>query len=293
MRLTLDRMARDGRPIYQRIAEGIRSEVAADRLAPGERLPPIRELARRLGVNRDTVALAYEALAAAGVVESSVGRGTFVANGAARRETVAPTAALPPLSPLAERVLDLERARPRFGSADGAAPLHTLIPDPGLFPAEDFRRVLNRVLAAGGPDLLLYGEAQGHPRMRAVLAERLRASGIATSAEELVLCHGASQGIALALRLFAGPGDAVALEEPTYQNALAAVAGLGMRPAPIPMREGGLDLAVAERTLARPEVKVLYTIPSFHNPLGTTTSPGHRRALLEIEIGRASCRERV
>src|SRR5262245_5081668 len=282
MRLALDRSAGDGRPIYQRIAEGIRGELAADRLAPGERLPPIRELARRLGVNRDTVALAYEALAAAGVVESSVGRGTFVAQGVPRREPAALAPALPPLSPLAQHVLDLERARPRFGSADGAVPLHTLIPDPGLYPAEDFRRVLNRVLAAGGPDLLLYGEAQGHPRMREVLAQRLRASGIATTTDELVLCHGASQGISLALRLFAGPGDAVALEEPTYQNALSAVAGLGMRVAPIPMREGGLDLAAAERTLARAEVKVLYTIPSFHNPLGTTTGAAHRRALLEI-----------
>jgi DNA-binding transcriptional MocR family regulator len=281
MRISLDRSTSDGRPIYRRIAERIRGELAAERLAPGDRLPPIRELARTLGVNRDTVALAYEALAAAGVVESSVGRGTFIAGRPGRREELAP-AVLPPLSPLALRLLDLERARPRFGSTEGAVPLHTLVPDPSLYPAEEFRRVLNRVLARGGPDLLLYGEPQGHPRMRAVLAERLRASGIAVGPDELVLCHGASQGIALALRLFAGPGDAVALEEPTYHNVLAAVAGLGLRAAPIPMRDGGLDLAAAERTLARPEVKVLYTIPSFHNPLGTTTSPGHRRALLEI-----------
>ena len=281
MQISLDRGNGDGRPIYQRIAAAIRVELAAQRLAPGDRLPPIRELARRLGVNRDTVALAYEALAEAGVVEASVGRGTFVAERSAPRAAAAPVAP-PPLSPLAQRVLDLEHARPRFGSADGAVPLHTLIPDPGLYPAEDFRRVLNRVLASGGPDLLLYGEAQGHPRMRAVLAERLRASGIAVSADELVLCHGASQGIALALRLFAEPGDAIALEEPTYHNVLAAVVGLGLRAAPIAMREGGLDLAAAERTLARPDVKVLYTIPSFHNPLGTTTSREHRRALLEI-----------
>ena len=279
MRISLDRSTSDGRPIYRRIAERIRGELAAERLAPGDRLPPIRELARTLGVNRDTVALAYEALAAAGVVESSVGRGTFIAGRPGRREELAP-AVLPPLSPLALRLLDLERARPRFGSTEGAVPLHTLVPDPSLYPAEEFRRVLNRVLARGGPDLLLYGEPQGHPRMRAVLAERLRASGIAVGPDELVLCHGASQGIALALRLFAGPGDAVALEEPTYHNVLAAVAGLGLRAAPIPMRDGGLDLAAAERTLARPEVKVLYTIPSFHNPLGTTTSPGHRRAVV-------------
>src|SRR5262245_17046352 len=127
MRISLDRDAADGRPIYQRIAEEIRGEVAAARLSAGDRLPPLREPARSLGVNRDTVALAYESLAAAGVVESTVGRGTFVAG---RRGAAEPGgAALPPLSPLALRLLDLERARPRFGSADGAAPLHTLIPD--------------------------------------------------------------------------------------------------------------------------------------------------------------------
>jgi GntR family transcriptional regulator/MocR family aminotransferase len=280
MRISLDRSAGDGRPIYQQIAEGIRGEVAAERLRPGERLPTIRELARRLGVNRDTVALAYEALAATGVVEASVGRGTFVADGAGPREV--PRAEGPALSRLAERLLELERARPRFGSANGAAPLHTLVPDPGLYPSEDFRRVLNRVLGEAGPDLLLYGEPQGHPRMREVLAARLAEAGIRVGADELVLCNGASQGISLAVRLFAGPEDVVALEEPTYQNALAAVAGLGLRTAPIPMREAGLDLAVLDRTLARPEVRVLYTIPSFHNPLGVTTALGHRRALLEI-----------
>jgi GntR family transcriptional regulator/MocR family aminotransferase len=84
MRISINRSAGDGRPIYQRIAAEIRSELEASRIRPGERLPPIRELARRLGVNRDTVALAYESLAAAGLVEASVGRGTFVADAAGR-----------------------------------------------------------------------------------------------------------------------------------------------------------------------------------------------------------------
>src|SRR5262245_11073312 len=125
MRITLDRSAGDGRPIYQQIAERIRGEVADERLRPGERPPPIRELPRRLGVHRHRAALAYEALAATGEVEASVGGGTFVSDGPGRRE--APRGASGPvLSRLAERLLELERARPRFGSANGAVPLHTL-----------------------------------------------------------------------------------------------------------------------------------------------------------------------
>src|SRR5690606_26258505 len=83
-------------------------------------------------------------------------------------------------------------------------------------------------------------------------------------------------------RTFAAPGDVVAVEEPTYHNVLAALAALGLRAAPVPMRDGAPDLAVLERVLERPEVKLFYTMPTFHNPLGTTTPLAHRRALLAL-----------
>src|SRR4029453_986787 len=50
----------------------------------------------------------------------------------------------------------------------------------------------------------------------------------------------------------------------------------------LPMREDGVDLARLEQALARPEVKAFYTIPTFHNPMGTTTGLAHRRALLDV-----------
>jgi GntR family transcriptional regulator/MocR family aminotransferase len=280
MEFALEREAGRGGPVYRQIAEQIRAEIAAERLAAGEKLPTIRELARRLGVNRDTVALAYEALSRQGVVESSVGRGTFVSGGAAPAEALPPYE--PRLSPMVERLLDLERTRPRFGSAEGAAPLHSLIPDPRLYPADAFRKALGRALQDGGPELLLYGGPQGLPRMREALAAHLAGHGLDADAGELVLCHGASQGIALAVRLFAVPGDCVALEEPTYNNVLHTMRGLGLETAPVPMREGGVDLAALDRTLARSEVKALYTIPTFHNPMGTTSPMVHRRELLAI-----------
>ena len=282
MRISLQREAGSERlPVYRQIAEQIRREIEASKLAVGARLPPIRDLAKSLRVHRDTVALAYEALAQAGMVEATVGRGTFVR--ASNGVKAAPAADFQPeLSPIAEKLLELERSRPRFGSSGDAVAMHSLVPDPTLYPADAFRRVLNRVLTQGGASLLLYGGPGGHPRMREVMAERLRSAGVAIDADGIVLCHGASQGISLAMRLFAATGDVVALEEPTYQNVLSAATGLGLRTAAIPMREDGLDLVALERTLQRPEVKALYTIPTFHNPQGTTTALAHRRQLLAI-----------
>jgi 2-aminoadipate transaminase len=280
MKIVLDRDgASPAGPFYRQIADQLRGAIAAGRLGEGERLPPIRELAQRLGVNRDTVALAYESLAQEGFAEAGVGRGTFARRppGAPALEPVAPS-----LSPLVERLLEFERARPRHGAASDTVALHALVPDPALYPVDAFRRALGRVLARDGAELLLYGGPHGHAGLREVLAERLAAQGVAVSAAEIVLCHGASEGIGLALRLFARPGDRVAVEEPTYTNVLAALLALGLEPVAVPMGADGPDLGVLEGVLSRPEVRALYTIPTFHNPMGVSTSTDHRRRLLAI-----------
>lgn len=268
-----------GQPVYQQIAAQFRAEIEAGRLAPGDRLPTIRELARTLGVNRDTVGLAYDELARAGLIEATVGRGTFVRKPSADGDA---SPFEPVLSPLVDRLLDFERARVRYAAPAGTVPLHSLVPDPSLYPVDEFRQALNRVLTEGGAEALRYGAPQGDATLRAGLADHLRASGMDVGADALTLTQGASEGIVLALRLFATAGDAIAVEEPTYHNVLGSLAALGLRTAPVPMRDGAPDLAALERVLERADVKAFYTMPTFHNPLGTTTSLEHRRALLAI-----------
>jgi len=151
-----------------------------------------------------------------------------------------------------------------------------------MFPVEAFRRAVNRAFADVGSSLLAYGGPQGFAGLREVLAERLRGFGLLVGPDSLVLSSGASQGISLAMRLFAGSGDTVAIEAPTYHNALATMIGLDLRAAPVSMGPTGPDLEVLDRQLSRPEVKAFYTIPTFHNPMGISTAVAHRRDLLAI-----------
>jgi DNA-binding transcriptional MocR family regulator len=282
------------RPVYQQIADQMVAEIQRGDRSPGARLPAIRSLARDLGLHRDTVALAYEQLADAGWVEARVGAGTFVrpspgwaaangrstsaANAASSREGEAELELAPPV----ERLIALENMRPRYASGDDVVALHRLVPDPRFYPVEEFHACIDAAIREEGPALFSYAAPEGDPRLRAAVAERMRAIGVARGADELVLCHGASQGISLALRLFLQPGDHVAVEVPTYANVLSALAGLGLSAAPVPMDEDGADPETLDRMLSRPEVKAFYTIPSFHNPLGTTTPLARRRELLEI-----------
>ena len=260
----------------------MRAAIARDGLGSGSRLPAIRDLARELGVHRDTVAPAYEALAADGVVESTVGPRHVRGGNAAGAPRARRRRSRPRSRRCVERLLEFERARPRFGQRARRGRDARAVPDPSLYPAEPFRRALNRALARGGPSSCSTAARRATPRCARRSPRACATRQLPVAADELVLCHGASQGIALALRLFCAPGDAVAVEEPTYHNVLGAALALGLRTAPVPMREDGVDLARLEQTLARPEVKAFYTIPTFHNPLGTTTDLAHRRALLAI-----------
>jgi DNA-binding transcriptional MocR family regulator len=288
-------------PVYQQIAAQIGNAIARGERLPGERLPAIRKLATELGLHRDTVALAYEQLANAGWVEARVGAGTFVsasriadtgttASGGTsmagasspsnllRRESGIDLA----LAPQIERLIALDNTRPRYATGDDMVALHRLIPDPRFYPIDEFRECIDAAIREEGPDLFSYAPPEGDPRLRRAMARLFSGHGIDRGADELVLCHGASQGITLALRLFTQPGDQVAVEVPTYANVLSAFASLGLSAAPVPMDEQGPDPDALDRLLAKPEVKAFYTIPSFHNPLGTTTPAGRRREILEI-----------
>lgn len=300
-----------GQPVYQQITRQIASAVGGGHLVPGARLPAIRQLANELGVHRDTVALAYEQLAKEGWVEAQVGRGTFVREASAlatllERQPTSPSRRPPSsadgrggdsgdgealrlvvnaeleLTPQVEQLISLDNTRPRYATGDDVVALHKLIPDPRFYPIDDFRRCMNDVMTEAGPALFSYAPPEGDPHLRRALAERFQRQGVNRSADELVLCHGASQGISLALRLFASPGDQVAVEVPTYANVLSACAGLGIGAAAVPMDEEGPEPEALDRLLARPEIKAFYTIPSFHNPLGTTTTLERRHVVLEI-----------
>ena len=290
--LAIDATANE--PVYQQIATQLMRAIERGAPMPGERLPAIRSLAAELGLHRDTVALAYGQLANAGWVEARVGAGTFVsasrAPSAATGDAESSTSAGQireneldlALAPQVERLIALDNTRPRYATGDDVVALHRLIPDPRFYPIDEFRECIDAAFREEGPALFSYASPEGDPRLRRAMAERFVGHGIARSADELVLCHGASQGISLALRLFTQPGDQVAVEVPTYANVLSAFAGLGLTAAQVPMDEHGADPDALDRILAKPEVKAFYTIPSFHNPLGTTTTLARRRQILEI-----------
>jgi 2-aminoadipate transaminase len=162
------------------------------------------------------------------------------------------------------------------------------LPDPRLFPANDYVAATQRVLNREAARVLQYGAMPGDPILVEALAAKLsREEGQPITSEHLLLVNGASQGLELACRLFANPGDVVLMEVPTFAGNFATIAAHDAELRGVPVDAEGVDLATLEAELtaqrrAGRRVAFLYVIPNFHNPTGQTMTPDRRRALLEL-----------
>ncbi|HEY3066480.1 MAG TPA: PLP-dependent aminotransferase family protein [Methylomirabilota bacterium] len=278
-------------PLARQIEAQLERLIRERLLAPGIKLPATRELAHTLGVNRATVAEAYEELCAAGWTRAHVGQGTFVAERAPEATPAPPT---PPgraaigwdgLLSRSARIIaaDDERRRAMTPASGGSGMISFAggMPDSALFPTEAFRRVLNAVIRDEGESLLQYYPAGGYPPLRRYLSGYLLRFGLETRPGEILIVNGSQQGFDLIARTLVDAGDTVAIEQPTYPRAMQVFRSFGAQLAPVPWEATGLRMEVLERVLERQAPKLLYCQPSCHNPTGLTMSPEAARRLLQ------------
>ncbi len=275
------RTDRDGdKPLYLQIADSISRLIASGVLGAGERLPTVRALALQLKVTRVTVHNAYSHLQAEALVESTVGRGTFVSGEAGGQE---------PAEGRGSRRAGSHPDRWHGPEEMGLLLLHDrdleslalAEPDPRLAPAEEFMGVL-KSLSAGDLPLLRYGATEGDPKLRELLARRLAPRGIRCEAGDILVTTGSTQALSLTVQALARPGDKVLVESPAYFGFLSLLRALEIHAVPVPMDTEGPMPDALERLVLRERPRLLYTTPTFHNPTGVTMSLERRRRLLDI-----------
>ncbi len=293
MRILLDRGAgRSGTlPLARQIQLHLERLINQGLLVPGVKLPATRELAKDLGVNRTTVALAYDELVAGGWARAHVGQGTFVADRVPAASEL-PRQTAPRfdwtglLSKSSQVAAADSRRRQSYSQAPRPAPglisFAGGMPDSGLFPTDAFRRVLNRVIREEGRELLQYYPPRGYPPLREYLAGYLLRFGLEAAPEEVLIVNGSQQGFDLVARTLLDPGDFVAIEEPSYPRAMQVFRAFGAQLLPVPMAPGGLNLEYLDRLLERQSPKLLYCQPSAHNPTGLHMTAPARQRLLEV-----------
>ncbi|MEO3472909.1 PLP-dependent aminotransferase family protein [Roseomonas sp. CAU 1739] len=248
---------RDG-PIYRAIAEAIDAAIADGTLRPGQRLPTHRALAEALGLDLTTVTRAYAEARRRGLLDATVGRGTFIRGAAAA-----------PAEDAAQGPVDLGMNLPP-------------IPTEPALPAL-LQQSLARLL--GGDDVarrLTYRSGAGSAAERAAGAAWLRPTLGVVPVDRVLVTPGAQPALAAVFGALAARGDTVLTDPLTYPGlrGLAAQAGLLLRAVPgdaLGMLPDALDAACADCA-----PKALYLVPTQHNPTAITMPAERREAIAAI-----------
>ena len=274
-------------PPFLQIARSLAADIQRGRLRPGDRLPGSRRLAASLHVHRNTVLAALAELVAEGWLETTPGRGTFVARAIVdsrgrafssrlglRTQPPADVSFALPEAPAAYRPLALPRGT--LNLSDGA-------PDVRLVPARSIGRAYRRVLALRGADVLAYGDPEGHPALRSALASMLASTrALPIGPDDVLVTRGSQMALTLAARALLRPGDNVAVEEPGYRPAWEAFRAAGATVVPIPVDREGIDVDALKRLASRTTLRAVYVTPHHQYPTTVTLKAGRRLALLHL-----------
>jgi GntR family transcriptional regulator / MocR family aminotransferase len=278
--------------LYRQLYTELRSMMLDGRLPAGRRLPATRQLARDLGLSRNTVAGAIDQLRAEGYLYCRERGGTFVAArlpdlmlrpavAATRREGSAPVPGDHRDGPmLSERGRVIRQtARGDLRIRDGAVrPFRSGIPAVDAFPRRIWGRLLARRWRRGAVPLA-YGDAEGDLALRTAIAEYVRgARGARCTPEQVVVVSGSQQALDLTARVVLDPGEAAWMEEPGYWGVRAALAAAGAEVIPVPVDAEGLNVRLG--VARKPGARVACVAPSHQLPLGVTMSAGRRLELL-------------
>lgn len=241
-------------PAAQRIVDALADAMNDGRLAAGAQLPPHRELADSLGVAVGTVSRAYALARERGLITGTVGRGTFVAAGKDGEQD-------------GGGEIDLTQNYVRWDPAESVAQLLRS----ALRERNDLRNLME-----------IYSDPAGREDHRSAASLWLARRGFAAEPKQVVLTNGAQHGLYAVLSALTKPGDLIATEHLTYTGIKSLAAELRLRLAGLPIDSEGILPDALDRLCAGGQVRILYLIPTLHNPTGALMSEDRRETIADI-----------
>lgn len=159
-------------------------------------------------------------------------------------------------------------------------------PSAEAFPTEEIERIADEILTKTPIAALQYSITEGYTPLRETIKKVLLDRGETIFHDEfddIIIMSGAQQGNELSCKVFCDSGDTLVCENPSFIGSLNSFKSYGVNLVGVPLSDGGIDLEKLENTLKEnPNTKVIYLIPNFQNPTGTTMSYEKRKGVLEL-----------
>lgn len=253
-------------PKYIQIANNIKRLIDRGIIKDGEKLPTIRAYTEFLEVNKITIVEAYKKLVHEGFAYQKVGSGTY----AKRREVVFSFKKeySNTFKKLQEK--DIENIIDFSGETSKEI----------LFPIDEFKEIINKVLDRDGKDALVSQNPLGYERLRSTINNAFWDNTL--NEEDILIVSGAQQGIDIASKALLNVNDNVVVEKPTYSGALSVFKSRRTNIFEVEMTKDGIDLKKFEKILKKNKITCFYTMSYFQNPTGISYSLEKKKKLIEL-----------
>jgi len=267
--------------LYERLAQQLAHLIQQGTLRPGDRVPSVRKLVRQQSVSVSTVLQAYQCLERRGLIEARPQSGFYVRP---PRWTPAPAPKVfhPAESPKRLHMAGLVMEVVGTLNRPGLVNLGAAVPPAEFLPTRELHRALGAALRRQPALANACDPSIGLRALRVQIAQCALEAGCTLAPDEIVITNGATEALHLCLRALTQPGDAVAIESPTYFGILQVLEVLGLRACEIPADpHEGVCLEELARRLARTRVKACVFMTNFSNPLGSCLPDVKKRILVE------------
>lgn len=268
--------------IYSELAEDFERQIRRGLLRAGERLPSVRALSAARGIGQSTVMQAYYLLEDRGLVSSRPRSGYYV-NASTRVPLPLPSMPTRIAEPM---IVDL--GNPLYSVLNAIkqrefVPLGSAFASPMLFPLPKLAQMLGNAARRLDPWRIVDDLPPGNAELRRHIARRYLEMGAQVDANDIVITNGASEALLLCLYATTSPGDVVAIESPAHYITLQAIEKSGRRAVCVPTcAQHGMNLKALEEAIAAHPIKVVWAMPTFHNPTGATMSAAAKRAMVAL-----------
>lgn len=154
------------------------------------------------------------------------------------------------------------------------------------FPCEEVRVLSEKILAENPVSALVYGVSEGYEPLRKTVKAWLRKmENVGSDSDSVIITAGGTQVIDIATRILCNEGDTIICEEPSFIGSLNAFRSHGCKLAGVKIDDDGMNIEALKEVIAEnPDAKMIYTIPNFQNPGGTTLSFEKRKAMYELAL---------
>jgi len=268
--------------LYQEVAERIELLIEKKALKVGDKLLSVRSLSKEQGISLSTAFQAYYHLESKGLVEARPQSGYYVKFSPKHTFEVplccSPSEEAVPvtLDEMISSVYNDLRSNKLINFSLGA-------PAPELLPAAKLNKAVMQALRSSPDSCLNYEHIQGNVELRKQIARQSFNWGGTLSEDDIVVTAGCMEALSLSLKAITKPGDAVAIESPTYFGIFQVMESLGLKVVEIPTDPAtGIDLDYLETSIRKFNIKTCLFVCNFNNPMGSCLPDEKKKKLVEL-----------